>query len=226
MPSPDLPPSSPLTGTESAFSPLDMMRRLEGPLNTLTGLTTTVKDETFGPLTGQQHQLLERIIEGTEEVAQLVEDLIRDMSRQKARTRPVRLLIVDDDPANLEILTIVLRTNGYEVEIAQAENAPAAVAMAREFKPDLVFMDIRMAGEYDGLEATRRLKADPDFRGVIVLVSALASEADQQAGRAAGADAYLTKPYMRKDIVEMLDRFADHLPAAKLKPEAQRERFT
>jgi CheY-like chemotaxis protein len=137
--------------------------------------------------------------------------------------RPVKVLVVDDDPSNLEILGIVLETDGYEVDVCKVTDGPSAVAKALEWHPDLVFMDAIMPGEYDGLEATRRLKANRDFHGVIILQSARASQVDQAQGLDAGADAYLTKPYKRKDVIKLLDGIADRLPQAQLKPGKSRE---
>lgn len=202
-----------------------MVRRLEPSITALVGLTSAIQDESFGPLSAEQHRLLDRIVHQSEEVARDVARLEADLRRGKPPVRPVRVLVVDDDPTNLQIVTIVLRTDGYEVDVTEAQDAPSAVAMAREVNPDLVFMDVRMPGEYDGLEGIRRLRADPQFHGVIVLVSALARPEDIQRGREVGADAYLTKPFKRKDVVDLLDRFADRLPGAKLKPVEQRERY-
>lgn len=208
-----------------ATSPLDMLRRLEPSVTALVGLASAIKDESFGPLSEEQHQLLDRIVRKSEEVARDVALLERDLRQKKPAARPIRILVVDDDPTNIEVVTIVLRTDGYEVAITEASDAPGAVAMARELQPDMVFMDVRMPGEYDGLEGIRRLKADPQFHGVVVLVSALARPEDLDQGKEAGADAYLTKPFKRKDVVDILDRFADRLPDAKLKPVEKRERF-
>jgi CheY-like chemotaxis protein len=78
------------------------------------------------------------------------------------------------------------------------------VQLALDAKPDLVFMDILMPGEYNGLEAIRRLKADPAFTGKIICQSAKASGHDHQEGLAAGADGYLTKPFRRQDVLSLL----------------------
>ena len=115
----------------------------------------------------------------------------------------LKILVVDDEPTNSEILTVMLEREGHQVLVAS--NAPMGVQMALEAKPDLIFMDILMPGEYNGLEAIRRLKADPAFTGKIICQSAKASGQDHQEGLAAGADGYLTKPFRRQEVLSLLE---------------------
>ncbi len=103
-----------------------------------------------------------------------------------------RILIVDDNPTNLKLVAYLVRANGYDVETAaDAEQAVAAIAANR---PALILMDLQLPG-VDGLELTRRLKADPTTRDIkIVAVTAYAMKGDQEKAIAAGCDAYVTKP--------------------------------
>jgi len=103
-----------------------------------------------------------------------------------------RILIVDDNPTNLKLVAYLVRANGYDVETAgDAEQAVAAIAANR---PALILMDLQLPG-VDGLELTRRLKADPTTRDIkIVAVTAYAMKGDQEKALAAGCDAYVTKP--------------------------------
>lgn len=103
-----------------------------------------------------------------------------------------RVLIVDDNPTNLKLVTYLVRTHGYEVDAAaDAEQARAAIAANR---PALILMDLQLPG-IDGLELTRQLKADPATRDIkIVAVTAYAMKGDQEKALAAGCDAYVTKP--------------------------------
>lgn len=117
--------------------------------------------------------------------------------------QPLKILIVEDEPTNAEILTVMLEREGHQV--LTAPNAPMGVKLALETHPDVVFMDILMPGEYNGLEAVRRLKASPEFTGKIICQSAKASGLDHQQGLAAGADGYLTKPFRRQDVLSLLE---------------------
>jgi CheY-like chemotaxis protein len=103
-----------------------------------------------------------------------------------------RILIVDDNPTNLKLVAYLVRANGYEVETAG--DAEQAVAAIRANRPALILMDLQLPG-VDGLELTRRLKADPDTKDIkIVAVTAYAMKGDQEKAIAAGCDAYVTKP--------------------------------
>lgn len=104
----------------------------------------------------------------------------------------LRALVVDDQPINLKLTTVVLQSQGFVV--ASAGSADEAIAVTATFKPEVILMDIQMP-EVDGLEAVRRLRADPDTRGlVIVALTAYAMKGDEQVMRAAGCDGYLAKP--------------------------------
>jgi adenylate cyclase len=105
---------------------------------------------------------------------------------------PPRLLIVDDNPANLEILEIRLARQGYE--IITATDGDEALVVAREQTPDLILLDVMMPGK-DGIEVCRELKGDPNLPFMpIILVTAKADADDIVAGLDAGGDEYVTKP--------------------------------
>jgi CheY-like chemotaxis protein len=103
-----------------------------------------------------------------------------------------KVMIVDDNPYNVELASFVLTTDGLEVAVAV--NAADALAQIPVFQPDLILMDVQMPG-MDGLELTRRLKADPATSHVrIVAFTAYAMKGDEEKMLAAGCDAYLSKP--------------------------------
>jgi CheY-like chemotaxis protein len=103
-----------------------------------------------------------------------------------------RILIVDDNPTNLKLVTYLVRANGYDVDTAA--DAEQAVAAIRANRPALILMDLQLPG-VDGLELTRRLKADPATHDIrIIAVTAYAMKGDQEKALAAGCDAYVTKP--------------------------------
>jgi len=103
-----------------------------------------------------------------------------------------RILVVDDNPVNQRLTRVLLSGEGYDVRCA--EDAAEAFAMLAEFRPRLILMDLQLPG-LDGLEATRRLKADPATRGILVVaLTAYAMRGDDEKARAAGCDGYLSKP--------------------------------
>mgnify|MGYP001607730987 CR=1 FL=1 len=103
-----------------------------------------------------------------------------------------RILIVDDNPANLKLAADVLGFDGYHVETV--ENAAGALEALRRQRPDLILMDIAMPG-MDGLALTRLLKADPATQLIpVVALTASAMKGDERRTRAAGCDGYISKP--------------------------------
>ncbi|WP_041603404.1 hybrid sensor histidine kinase/response regulator [Thioflavicoccus mobilis] len=115
-----------------------------------------------------------------------------------ARSRPPRVLIVDDNAGNLEMLAGYLRIKGCEV--FTANSGEAAIAEARERFPDVILMDVQMPG-MDGLETTRRLRRDRDLRRTpIVALTALAMPGDREQCLEAGMDDYLVKPLGLKEL--------------------------
>ena len=103
-----------------------------------------------------------------------------------------RILIVDDNPANLKLARILLIREGYDVR--SAESAVEALGVIREFRPRLILMDVQLP-DTDGLTLTRRLKADPATSGIVVVaLTAYAMMGDEEKALAAGCAGYLTKP--------------------------------
>jgi class 3 adenylate cyclase len=114
------------------------------------------------------------------------------------RERPL-ILVVDDVAENVDIVTVRLAANGYEVEIAR--NGREALDRAYQLRPDLILLDVMMP-EIDGIEVTRRLKADVTMRAIpILLLTAKASRDDVVIGLDAGGDDYITKPFDQTTLV-------------------------
>ena len=104
----------------------------------------------------------------------------------------IRLLLIEDNEVNRDMLSRRLERRDYEVIIA--EDGKEGVAKARSDAPDVILMDMRMP-ILDGWEATRMLKAAPETRSIpIIALTAHAMVADRQAAMAAGCDDYDTKP--------------------------------
>ena len=113
---------------------------------------------------------------------------------------PVRVLVVDDEPALSELLSMALRYEGWDVRTAG--DGLAAVRAARDFRPDAVVLDM-MLPDLDGLEVLRRLRADGGDVPVLFLTAKDAVE-DRVAGLTAGGDDYVTKPFSLEEVVARL----------------------
>jgi adenylate cyclase len=112
---------------------------------------------------------------------------------------PARILIVDDNETNRDILLARLQKHGYE--LIQAADGEAALASAKRDVPDLILLDVEMP-KLDGFEVCRRLKSDAALPFMpIVLVTARAASQDVVTGLDAGADEYLTKPLDQQALV-------------------------
>ena len=102
------------------------------------------------------------------------------------------ILVVDDNPLNLKLARLLLASEGYHV--STAEQAESALAALQSFHPRLILMDVQLPG-MDGLELTRRLRADPGMDDVVILaLTAYAMKSDEQRALAAGCDGYVAKP--------------------------------
>jgi adenylate cyclase len=112
---------------------------------------------------------------------------------------PARILIVDDNESNRDILATRLETHGYET--LQAADGAEALLLVRQAIPDVILLDVMMP-KLDGFEVCRRLKSDPDLPFIpVILVTAKAETKDVVAGLDAGADEYLTKPIDQPALV-------------------------
>jgi CheY-like chemotaxis protein len=116
---------------------------------------------------------------------------------------PPRILIVDDNETNRDILATRLRTHGYD--LCQAADGEAALAAAETLLPDLILLDVMMP-KLNGIEVCRRLKKDAALPFMaIILVTAKADSKDIVVGLDAGADEYLTKP-VDQAALDWIDR--------------------
>lgn len=123
-----------------------------------------------------------------------------------------KILVVDDTPASLKLLTELLTTEGYEVR--SAISGELALYAATSNPPELILLDIRMP-VMDGFEVCRRLKAQPKTRDVpVIFVSALSETNEKVEGFELGAVDFVTKPYQRE---ELLIRVRTHLEMTRLR---------
>jgi CheY-like chemotaxis protein len=117
----------------------------------------------------------------------------------------IRILYVEDNYQNYRLVMRMLGPRGFEV--IGAEDGLTGLEMAREEHPDLILMDINLPG-VDGLEVTRRLKADKGTASIpIVALTAKAMRGDREHGLAAGCDGYLQKPISTAALLDVINRF-------------------
>jgi two-component system cell cycle response regulator DivK len=116
-----------------------------------------------------------------------------------------RILAVDDQEDNRRILRDLLTSAGFEV--LEATTGEEAVAQAEAQVPDLILMDIQLPG-IDGYEATRRIKANPALSAIpLIVVTSYALSGDETKAMAAGADAYVSKPFSPRALLAKVREF-------------------
>lgn len=116
-----------------------------------------------------------------------------------------KILIIEDNPLNLELAADLLEVNGFLV--ASAQTAEEGLRLARELLPDLILMDFSLPG-MDGLTATRNLKAEPATSHLTVVgLTANAMKGDEETALAAGCDGYLTKPINTRTFIAAVTGF-------------------
>ena len=118
----------------------------------------------------------------------------------RADGTPVRVLVVDDEPNLAEVLSSVLRHEGWDVR--SAGTGISAVRAGKEFRPDAIVLDM-MLPDFDGLEVMRRLRED-NPRVAVLFLTARDSVEDRVAGLTAGGDDYVTKPFSLEEVLARL----------------------
>lgn len=110
------------------------------------------------------------------------------------------ILIVDDSPTEVHVMQRALERSGYRTAVAR--DGQEGLQLARQMRPDLIFMDIVMPG-MNGYQATRALVNDPDTRGIpVIMVSSKGQSTDRIWGLRQGAVDYLVKPVSAEQLVE------------------------
>jgi two-component system alkaline phosphatase synthesis response regulator PhoP len=107
-----------------------------------------------------------------------------------------RILVIDDEPTIIDVVTAYLGKEGYEVYTAM--DGPAGLKAARVLKPDLVVLDVMLPG-LDGIELLTRLRRESDV--YVVMLTARSEDIDKIVGLSVGADDYLTKPFSPRELV-------------------------
>jgi len=119
-------------------------------------------------------------------------------------TSSSKILIVDDLPTNRTLLRLLLEKIGFFIQ--EASNGREALALCKQWNPDVILMDARMP-EMDGFEATRRFKSTPEGSHVgVIIITASALENDRQKAFNSGADGFIRKPYKESELLAELQR--------------------
>jgi two-component system cell cycle response regulator DivK len=116
-----------------------------------------------------------------------------------------RILVVEDQEDNRQIVRDLLTANDYEM--TEAENGQQAVEAAAKERPDLILMDIQLP-VMDGYEATRRIKADPSLSSIpVIAVTSYALSGDEEKARAAGCSDFVPKPYSPRQLLAKIRQY-------------------
>lgn len=121
------------------------------------------------------------------------------------RGRQPKILVVEDNQDNREMVVKVLKFNGYEV--VEAVDGEEAIKKARAENPDLILLDIYLP-KMDGYEAAKRLKGDSDLRHIpIIALTAHAMKGNREEALAVGCDGYIPKPINVRELPKQIERF-------------------
>ena len=117
------------------------------------------------------------------------------------------VLVIEDDPRSVKLMKLILASQGYEAVVAQNGREGLATARARPF--DLILLDL-MLPEIDGFEVLRELRGDPELiNEPVVVTSARARPTTKQEAADLGADFYLTKPYRKAELLDVIASFVN-----------------
>jgi CheY-like chemotaxis protein len=118
-----------------------------------------------------------------------------------------RILVVDDEPHIIKLVTFTLERRDHDV--ISAPDAPSGIEAAREHRPDLILLDVMMPG-MTGFEALEVLKSEDDTGTIpVVMLSAKSQEYEKEEGLAKGALRYVTKPFAPGDLTEVVSDILD-----------------
>jgi len=115
------------------------------------------------------------------------------------------VLVIEDNALNMKLVRSLLKMGKYTV--IEAVDAETGIQLAREYRPDLILMDIQLPG-MDGLSATKIIKEDPSLKNMkIVALTSYAMEGDDKKAIKAGCDGYIVKPIDTKEFLKTVDQF-------------------
>lgn len=124
-----------------------------------------------------------------------------------------RVLIVEDQPDIRKLIRMTLELSDYDIH--EADNGDEGWRMVQAFRPDVMLLDVMMPGSLDGLQVCGKVKSDRALREIrIVMLTARGQRADIDAGLAAGADAYLIKPFSPLELMDRVEQLLNDKSAA------------
>jgi CheY-like chemotaxis protein len=132
-----------------------------------------------------------------------------DSYKREGKVLPAnnKVLIVEDNEMNLELVTDLLEANGYEV--VKAKDGAEALRLAEEDAPSLVLMDIQLPG-MDGLEVTRQMKASEKTSNIkVIALTAHAMVGDEERAREAGCSGYIAKPIDTRNFISSISGYME-----------------
>ncbi len=118
-----------------------------------------------------------------------------------------RILIVEDQPDICKLIRMTLEFGDFEIH--EANDGESGLNMARAIMPTVMLLDVMMPGLLDGYQVCSRIKQDPDLKKIqVVMLTARGQATDLAAGEAAGADAYLVKPFSPLELIDRVEAMA------------------
>ncbi len=125
----------------------------------------------------------------------------------KQSINPARILVVDDEPNIVVAIEFLMQQQGFETDTAY--DGQEALAKAKQFRPDLIILDVMMP-KADGFEVAHAVRRESDLEGVkIVFLTAKGTSRDKVNGYDAGGDVYLTKPFDNDELLEMISEMLE-----------------
>lgn len=118
-----------------------------------------------------------------------------------------RILIVEDQPDICKLIRMTLEFGDFEIH--EAHDGESGLNMARAIRPTVMLLDVMMPGLLDGYQVCTRIKQDPELKSIrVVMLTARGQATDLAAGEAAGADAYLVKPFSPLELIDRVEAMA------------------
>ncbi|MBI4620328.1 MAG: response regulator [Desulfobacterales bacterium] len=115
------------------------------------------------------------------------------------------ILVIEDNEMNMQLFRSLLKLGKYQM--LESVDAKTGIKIARQYKPDIILMDIQLPG-MDGLAATRIIKKDPILKHIpVIAVTSYAMQSDKQKAIEAGCSAYITKPIDTRNFLETVAQF-------------------